>query len=159
MFASISVALSKACGIRAVALLHLRDSGPGHGHPEYPVPTWNRIAPFGQAARHTQCYGKVRSAAEFTGRHTLTYIGVSLAFPRTSTALTRRREPATARGLNRRPGPDTQGDVCPGPYGWKLRTKRGRERYARLMETVEPVFGQIKQGRDLGQFLLRGLEK
>ena len=29
----------------------------------------------------------------------------------------------------------------------KLRTKRGRERYALRMETVEPVFGQIKQGR------------
>ena len=27
------------------------------------------------------------------------------------------------------------------------------------METVEPVFGQIKQGRGFRQFLLRGLEK
>lgn len=27
------------------------------------------------------------------------------------------------------------------------------------MATVEPVFGQIKQGRGLRQFLLRGLEK
>ena len=41
----------------------------------------------------------------------------------------------------------------------KLRTKRGRERYSLRMETVEPVFGQIKQGRDFRQFLLRGLEK
>ena len=40
----------------------------------------------------------------------------------------------------------------------KLRTKRGRERYALRMETVEPVFGQIKQGRGFRQFLLRGLE-
>ena len=39
----------------------------------------------------------------------------------------------------------------------KLRTKRGRERYALRMETVEPVFGQIKQGRGFRQFLLRGL--
>ena len=31
----------------------------------------------------------------------------------------------------------------------KLRTKRGRERYALRMETVEPMFGQIKQGRGL----------
>ena len=31
----------------------------------------------------------------------------------------------------------------------KLRTKRGRERCALRMETVEPVFGQIKQGRGL----------
>ena len=41
----------------------------------------------------------------------------------------------------------------------KLRTKRGRDRYALRMETVEPVFGQIKQGRGFRQFLLRGLAK
>ena len=41
----------------------------------------------------------------------------------------------------------------------KLRTKRGRERYALRMETAEPVFGQVKQGRGFRQFLLRGLEK
>ena len=41
----------------------------------------------------------------------------------------------------------------------KLRTKRGRERYALRMETVEPAFGQIKQGRGFRQFLLRGLAK
>lgn len=41
----------------------------------------------------------------------------------------------------------------------KLRTKRGREIYAKRKEIVEPVFGQIKQGRGYRQFLLRGLEK
>ena len=41
----------------------------------------------------------------------------------------------------------------------KLRTKRGRQRYALRMETVEPVFGQIKAGRGFRQFLMRGLEK
>ncbi len=41
----------------------------------------------------------------------------------------------------------------------KLHTRRGRQRYARRMETVEPVFGQIKQGRGFRQFLMRGLEK
>lgn len=41
----------------------------------------------------------------------------------------------------------------------KLRTKKGRQRYALRMGTVEPVFGQIKQGRGFRQFLLRGLEK
>ena len=41
----------------------------------------------------------------------------------------------------------------------KLRTKRGRQRYALRMATVEPVFGQIKEGRGFRQFLLRGLEK
>ena len=41
----------------------------------------------------------------------------------------------------------------------KLQTKRGRQRYALRMETVEPVFGQIKAGRGFRQFLMRGLEK
>ena len=41
----------------------------------------------------------------------------------------------------------------------KLQTKRGRQRYALRMRTVEPVFGQIKQGRGFRQFLLGGLEK
>ena len=41
----------------------------------------------------------------------------------------------------------------------KLQTQRGRQRYALRVQTVEPVFGQIKQGRGFRQFLLRGLEK
>lgn len=41
----------------------------------------------------------------------------------------------------------------------KLRTKRGRQRYALRMETLEPVFGQIKHCRGFRQFLLRGLDK
>lgn len=41
----------------------------------------------------------------------------------------------------------------------KLRTKRGRAAYSKRKETVEPVFGQIKQGRGFRQFLLRGLQK
>ena len=41
----------------------------------------------------------------------------------------------------------------------KLQTKRGRQHYALRMQTVEPVFGQIKQGRGFRRFLLRGLEK
>ena len=41
----------------------------------------------------------------------------------------------------------------------KLRTKRGRQRYGLRKQTVEPVFGQIKQGRGLRQFLLRSVEK
>ncbi|MFH1560571.1 MAG: transposase [Chloroflexota bacterium] len=40
-----------------------------------------------------------------------------------------------------------------------MRTKQGRKRYALRMETVDPVFGQIKQARGFRQFLLRGLEK
>ena len=41
----------------------------------------------------------------------------------------------------------------------KLRTKAGRATYELRKQTVEPVFGQIKGGRGLRQFLLRGREK
>lgn len=41
----------------------------------------------------------------------------------------------------------------------KLQTKRGHAVYARRKGIVEPVFGQIKQGRGFRQFLLRGVDK
>jgi transposase len=41
----------------------------------------------------------------------------------------------------------------------KLQTKPGRTIYAARKTIVEPVFGQIKQGRGFRQFLLRGIEK
>lgn len=41
----------------------------------------------------------------------------------------------------------------------KLSTQRGRAIYAERKKVVEPVFGQIKQGRGFRQFLLRGLRK
>lgn len=40
----------------------------------------------------------------------------------------------------------------------KLKTKRGRAAYARRKQTVEPVFGQIKEVRAFRRFLLRGLQ-
>jgi transposase len=40
-----------------------------------------------------------------------------------------------------------------------LRTTRGRRLYARRKAIVEPVFGQIKQGRGYRQFLLRGMQQ
>ena len=41
----------------------------------------------------------------------------------------------------------------------KLRTKKGREIYAKRKTIPEPVFGQTKEARGLRRFLLRGLEK
>jgi hypothetical protein len=41
----------------------------------------------------------------------------------------------------------------------KLLTKRGRKIYKMRGKTVEPVFGQVKDGRHLDRFLLRGKEK
>src|SRR5262249_25129339 len=39
----------------------------------------------------------------------------------------------------------------------KLRTKRGREKYARRKAIIEPIFGQVKQVLGFRQFALRGL--
>jgi len=41
----------------------------------------------------------------------------------------------------------------------KLRSKKGSRIYAKRKSIVEPVNGQIKEGRGLRRFLLRGLEK
>lgn len=41
----------------------------------------------------------------------------------------------------------------------RLRTVAGRRAYARRKETVEPVFGQVKERQGLRRFLLRGLAK
>jgi hypothetical protein len=40
----------------------------------------------------------------------------------------------------------------------KLLTKRGRELYKKRGQTVEPVFGQIKDNRGIRHFMRRGLE-
>jgi hypothetical protein len=56
-------------------------------------------------------------------------------------------------------GPAPEGLTPKEQMARKLRTKPGRERYAKRKGMVEPVFGQIKQGRGFRQFLLRGLEK
>ncbi len=40
----------------------------------------------------------------------------------------------------------------------KLRTKAGQSTYRKRRQTVEPVFGQIKEARGFCRFLLRGLE-
>ena len=42
---------------------------------------------------------------------------------------------------------------------YKLKLPENRKRYRRRGQSVEPVFGQIKQARGLRQFLLRGLDK
>lgn len=39
----------------------------------------------------------------------------------------------------------------------KLRTKKGREKYARRKAIIEPIFGQVKQVLGFRQFALRGL--
>lgn len=52
----------------------------------------------------------------------------------------------------------------PRGLGWrermerKLRTRRGRELYRKRGQTVEPVFGQVKEVRGCDRFLLRGAD-
>jgi transposase len=41
----------------------------------------------------------------------------------------------------------------------KLKTKHGKEIYSKRKQSVEPVFGQIKEARGIRSFLLRGLGK
>lgn len=41
---------------------------------------------------------------------------------------------------------------------WKLLTERGREVYATRGQTIEPVFGQIKDGRGCDRFVRKGVE-
>jgi len=43
--------------------------------------------------------------------------------------------------------------------GNRLRTDAGRRAYGRRKQTVEPVFGQIKERQGLRRLLLRGLTK
>ncbi len=56
------------------------------------------------------------------------------------------------------PSSDRSGELTPKEcMASKLRTRSGRERYAKRKHIVEPVFGQMKQARGFRQFLLRGL--
>ncbi len=62
------------------------------------------------------------------------------------------REPAPRGRIPRRLSPEDR-------MRRKLRTKRGAARYQLRQESVEPVFGQIKEARGFRRFSLRGLEK
>jgi hypothetical protein len=65
---------------------------------------------------------------------------------------------------NRTPEPVAKGRIpvdlpLPDRMRRKLRTKAGWEKYGLRKQTVEPVFGQIKEIRNFRRFLLRGLDK
>jgi hypothetical protein len=75
--------------------------------------------------------------------------------PYIATERLRHRERVAAAPRGRCP----QGLTAKQRMARKLRTKRGRERYARRKAMVEPVFGQIKHGRGFRQLSLRGRQK
>ena len=56
-------------------------------------------------------------------------------------------------------GYDADGIPRIAPLRAKLASPEGQAIYKRRREIVEPVFGQIKQGRRFRQFLLRSLHK
>jgi transposase len=69
---------------------------------------------------------------------------------------------ATGKNKHRQTGPEPRMKIYPGTAVERMhrRLKRGgrRSRYRLRKQTVEPVFGQIKQARGFRQLLLRGLE-
>jgi transposase len=70
---------------------------------------------------------------------------------------------ATGRREHRMASATNNAKAKPGPWARIMRTRlrRGgwRSRYRLRKQTVEPVFGQIKEARSFRRFLLRGLEK
>jgi hypothetical protein len=71
---------------------------------------------------------------------------------------------ATGRQKHGQPPPATTGRIpknldLKGRMARKLRTKKGREIYAKRKTIPEPVFGQTNEARGLRRFLMRGLEK
>jgi hypothetical protein len=65
------------------------------------------------------------------------------------------------RGKRPRPsrGPAPQDLDARGRMDRKIRSKAGQAIYSLRKISAEPVFGQIKDARGLGRFLLRGTEK
>jgi transposase len=75
--------------------------------------------------------------------------------PHIATGRVKHHQPGVAEAV----GPPPAGATVKERMAHKLRTKEGRACYAKRKQIVEPVFGQIKQGRGFRQFLLRGLKK
>ena len=75
--------------------------------------------------------------------------------PYIATERLKHHEKITAAGRGRCP----KGLTAKQRMARKLRTQKGRKRYARRKGMVEPVFGQVKHGRGFRQFLLRGKRK
>lgn len=74
--------------------------------------------------------------------------------------------PEKTRHRTWREGPPPAGDPPPGEDAsvaermrYRLDQPEGRARYRKRESSVEPVYGQIKEGRGLRPFLLRGLRK
>ena len=69
------------------------------------------------------------------------------------------RQKQNQPGISEAVGPPPAEATVKERMAHKRRTQEGRACYAKRKQIVEPVFGQIKQGRGFRQFLLRGLKK
>jgi len=72
-------------------------------------------------------------------------------------------DPSMATGRQRHHAPEVEETETPATakerMAAKVRTPEGRALYARRKVIVDPVFGQIKEGRGFRRFLLRGVQK
>jgi Transposase DDE domain len=72
-------------------------------------------------------------------------------------------DPYMAAGRQKHHAPEAEVSAVPTTaqekMAAKVRTPVGKTRYARRKVIVEPVFGQIKEGRGFRRFSLRGLQK
>jgi hypothetical protein len=78
--------------------------------------------------------------------------------PEVYRAVEKQRHHRTVKDLEKREEP-AAGAKVKEEMARRLKTEEGRKIYKKRKETVEPVFGIIKQAMGFRQFLLRGLEK
>ena len=73
----------------------------------------------------------------------------------------KQRHGRTVRDLEKRedPPPPPEDATMPEKMRWRLKTREGREAYKARKQTVEPVFGIIKEAMGFRQFHLRGHPK
>lgn len=107
------------------------------------------------AAGVTEKVKEMVADAGFYSEANVTYLAGKQIDPYIATERLKHHEKMAAAPRGRCP----EGMTAKQRMARKLRTKRGRERYARRKGMVEPVFGQIKQCRGFRQFSMRGLKK
>ena len=97
---------------------------------------------------------EVSADAGYFSEYNVGYLTAAGLDPYVATRQRKHSEKSTPAPRGRIP----QGTTVKQRMDRKLRTKKGCAAYAKRKQTVEPVFGQIKEARGLRRFLLRGLE-
>jgi transposase len=97
---------------------------------------------------------EVSADAGYFSQHNVGYLTAAGIDPYVATGQRKHSDKSAPAPRGRIP----QGTTVRQRMARKLRTKKGRAAYAKRKQTVEPVFGQIKEARGFRRFLLRGLE-